>query len=484
MTYDSYNLGDWDDAEGRAERAHELYDRGHWADALHELDAAIDINPHNANWLFNKGLTLDTLERYQDAVEAYKLAQELDGDDPEIQNCLGIDYTRLGQYDLALHTFEQIQQAHPDFEPAYCNRIITYAELGQHDKAEEMFYLARQVKEDCPLCYYNIGNSLFSRQKYDRAIWCWLQTKHLDPAHPAIDYRIAQAHWAKGQPQEAKQHFLAELRRSPGDVEVLLDAGILMLEINELDAAREKFHRILEIDPRHAQAHHYLGEFHLHEGNLTQALEAFNQAVALEPNLAGVHYRLGECHLLLGQQDNAREHLLLELRCATNHPEVLLDLGCLLQQIGQTAEAMTCFERAIEADPSDPRPYHNLSLCYYQSGLLEQGADLSVKVLERDPQHLPALHNLAYIHLKLGYYDQAQEYALRAAHVAPNQPQWINLRRSIALRHACHRSLKPLRRLAGLVRTHLLRRQTPEKHAQEHLQIVVDTESTWDNSQL
>lgn len=51
----------------------------------------------------------------------------------------------------------------PEFEPSYCNRIITYAEMGQHDMAEQMFYLAQQIDEECPLCYYNIGNSLASR---------------------------------------------------------------------------------------------------------------------------------------------------------------------------------------------------------------------------------------------------------------------------------------------------------------------------------
>ena len=33
--------------------------------------------------------------------------------------------------------------------------------MGDHDKAELMFYLARQVKAECPLCLYNIANSLY-----------------------------------------------------------------------------------------------------------------------------------------------------------------------------------------------------------------------------------------------------------------------------------------------------------------------------------
>ena len=53
---------DWSDAEHRIENAHELYDHGHWQEALRELQAAIDINPSNSNWHFNKGYLAQTIE--------------------------------------------------------------------------------------------------------------------------------------------------------------------------------------------------------------------------------------------------------------------------------------------------------------------------------------------------------------------------------------------------------------------------------------
>jgi len=410
MTHDFAYFGDFSEAEYRAEQAREYYERGRWHDALRELEAAIEINPDNSNWLFNKGLTLDTLERHHEAVECYEKAFELNPADPETLNCLGVDYTRLGQYKLALQAFEELEREVTDYEPGYCNRIITYAEMGNHDKAEEMFYLARELKEHCPLCYFNMGNSLFSRHLYDRAIWCWQQTRNMDPNHPHINYRIAQGYWAKGEYQLARKHFLKELRLQPGDIDALLDTGILLLEMDELESAKEKFHRILELDSNQPQAYHYLGEILQHEGKLAQAAEHFKGALRLEQNMEGPNYRLGQCHLRLGQKANAREYLLNELKLSPSQPEVLLELGCMLEEVDAVTEAMSCFERVIEIQPEDPRGYHNLSLCYYLSGLLEQGIELSKKVLELEPFHGSALYNLCYAYLQKGDWKQADQY--------------------------------------------------------------------------
>ena len=105
--------------------------------------------------------------------------------------------------------------------------------MDLHEEAEHMFYLAQQINPECPICFYNIGNSLFTRQRYKKAIWCWQRTAQLEPTHPQINYRIAQAYWADGDNENAKEHFLQELRVNPGDTDVILDFGIFLLKIGE-----------------------------------------------------------------------------------------------------------------------------------------------------------------------------------------------------------------------------------------------------------
>ncbi|MCJ7675899.1 MAG: tetratricopeptide repeat protein, partial [Sedimentisphaerales bacterium] len=198
MFSEDVEFGYYDKAEDKAHRAFELYEDGKMPQALDELNTALEINPANSSWHFNKALTLDAMNRYDDAIAEYEIALQLCPEDMEILNSLAVDYTRTGLYDLAIETFEHIEQLDPEFEPSYCNRIIAYTEMGKHDLAEQMFYLAQQIKPDCALCYYNIGNSLFARREYKKAVGCWLRTGDLEPSHPQINYRIAQAYWSDG----------------------------------------------------------------------------------------------------------------------------------------------------------------------------------------------------------------------------------------------------------------------------------------------
>ena len=284
MVLEDMSFGSYGKAEHKARKAFELYENGKISQALSELETALEINPSNGSWHFNKALTLDTINRFDDAISEYEIALQLNPDDLEILNSLAIDYTRTGQYDVAIDIFEHIQELDPKFEPCYCNRIITYTETGQHDLAEQMFYLAQQINPNCALCYYNIGNSLFARGQYEKAIRCWQRTAKLEPNHPQINYRIAQAYWYKRDNARAREYFLAELRTNAGDVDVILDFGLFLLEVGDIESAKEKFNRILELVPDFAAALFYLGEIAFSNADY-EALQKDNM-------LTGPQYRL------------------------------------------------------------------------------------------------------------------------------------------------------------------------------------------------
>ena len=99
-------------------------------------------------FISTKALSLDSLGKFDEAIADYEAALALNPCDLEILNSLAVDYTRVGNYDLAIQTFEHIEGLDASFEPCYCNRIITYTEMGLHEQAEQMFYLAQQINPD------------------------------------------------------------------------------------------------------------------------------------------------------------------------------------------------------------------------------------------------------------------------------------------------------------------------------------------------
>ena len=428
--YDT-DFNSWNDAEKMALHAFELYEEGQMNLALAQLQQAIDINPSNSAWYFNAGLTLDALERFGEAIEAYHIALEVSPDDPEILNSLAVDYTRTANYDLALSTFEQIQNIDPSFEPAYCNRIITYTEMDLHDKAEEMFYLAQQINPDCPICFYNIGNCLFSRRNYKKAIWCWQRTALLEPTHPQINFRIAQAYWADGNKALARVHFLEELRNNPGDKDVLLDFGIFMLKCGEVDSATEKFNRIIELSPDFAPALFYLAEIALKNDDHTEAIHLFTRALKHDPDLPGPRFRLARMAMEAGREDDALDWLKVECELDVADKNILLAMGSMLMKLGETGYATDCFLQIVDEDDQNVEAFTMLGKCLAVQQEYHGACQFFEHAVSLGSADAQTHADLACIYVKLGQLALASKMISEAKAINPKNKEIKKLARVI-----------------------------------------------------
>jgi tetratricopeptide (TPR) repeat protein len=408
--YDEESGHEWDQAEKLAQEAYGLYEEGQMPQALEKLTQAIELGQENGGWFFNMGLVLDGMERYDQAITYFEKAMELMADDAEVMNCLGVDYTRTAQYDRAVAIFERIEQIDPQFEPAYCNRIITYTEMEQHEKAEQMFYLAQQIRTDCPLCFYNIGNSLFSRGSYERAIWCWEKTAELDPSHPQIHLRLAQAYWVCGKGKQARQEFLRELRNTPTDSDVLLDFGVFLLESGDIDAAREKFNRILEFDADFSAARFYLGEVHRLRGEMDAAIRQYYAVLTEDDQLIGPRYRLAELLQQQGQVPMALDLLREEYNLGVQDEEVLIAMGKMFLQMSDWTSATQCFLQTLDMERQEPRAFSGLGVALTLRGEGGAGLQCLEQALRLNDQDAVSLLSAAWICCRMKDWDAAAKY--------------------------------------------------------------------------
>lgn len=412
-------MSDWQEAERRIERAHDLYERGRWEEALVELKRAIEINPHMGAWYFNLGLTLDMMERHEEALEAYRQALAIDPHDIESLTAAGTDCNRLELYHEAIRYFERVEAIDSSYESSYCNRIVAYAELGEHDRAEEMFYVARQFKEKCPACLYNIGVSLYARGKYDRALWCWQQVLEIDADYPQVHARIADVYWAKGQHAEARRHLMEELRADPGNIDTLLDLGDLLIEMGNNGLAAEKFRQVLDLDPDNCEAHFQLGVLAQQEGDHRLALDRFKFVLRHDPQFVGAHLKIAQLY----HKARNRAETLYHANCELAQPEIddqtLLELGSLLIELGQLEAAKLAMRRVLKNAGTNADAHHGLAVACLLSGDLDTGIEECRQTLKLQPKHVLAMSNLAMAYLNRRDYARARYWLGEALDIAP-----------------------------------------------------------------
>jgi tetratricopeptide (TPR) repeat protein len=445
---------DWNDAERLVERAHELFEQRKWQEALDELVKATHINPYNGGWFFNIGLTLDELDRREEAVVAYQKALEFEPDDVQGLLRLGADLHELGRFEDALVAFERIEQIDCTFESAYCSRILTYTELGRHDRAEEMFYLARLYKDECPTCYYNMGCSLAARGLYDRAIFCWNKTLDAQGEaggpHPEVHLRIAEALWNKGELEQSRRHYVAGLRQDPGNIATLLDLSELLADMHRWDEAGEKIRRAIELSPDDPAAHFCQGRWLMRSGKDSAAIESLRRALQLDPTYPGAHARLGELYLRSGRTAAGREQLRAELLLRPQEPGLLKDLGNLLIDAEELRAATACLKRLTQVAPKQADAWLNLGVAPFLRRRYAEGVEACHQCLRVDAGNTRARFNLALAAAHCRDYDVALEHVRLGLKRTSHDPALRQLELRLRLGRIRHRFVGAILRMIRL----------------------------------
>lgn len=403
-------MSDWLDAEGHADRALEMFERGRWAEAEAELRKAIALNPDQAEWHYNLGLTLEAAGRDADALGCFERTASMMPDETEPVIAAANAALRLGRSGTALKWADRALKRDRSTEAAHAVRIEALVRLEQHEEAETAFYLAQQsLDEPSASCLAAVARALIERQQWDRAAWCLREALRLDPSIARLRSNLAFVLASQGHRQRAVQLYLRELREDPGSVDTLLDYGELLVEMGRLSEAAEKFRRVLELEPANVDAHERLGWIASRQGRHQQAHLEFELVLKLDPDFPNIRLSLAETMIERGMVEEARRTLRDELDLwfdAAPAPDLQLDpaerFAALLLRAGLAAEAARLLDR-MDAIKSDSGPLLRLlALARFQSGDVDGGGAAARRVLRFQPECVRSIHNLALAALDAG----------------------------------------------------------------------------------
>lgn len=447
-------MNEWHQAEFHAQRAHRFYEAGEWDKALAELRLALAFDPAQPDWHFGMGLTLEALHRFDEAAASFEQVLRLRDPDSDVLIHLAVSLIRADQCRRAIETLEKAAALEPDLEPAYCHRILAHALLGEHEKAEEAFYMARQLVDDCPLCLDHMAQSQAMRGNLDRAAWCWEQTLRLNPHHPSAHGNLARVHWQKNSPDRATQEFTLQLREDPGDIDSLLQYGVLLGQLSRHAEAGEKFRRVLELEPTNAQAHYHLGELALIGGHIDAAVAELEMADRLDPTLPGVQLALAQAAVRRQRHDAARTHLRSELDREGRTNSQSLEAARLLIELRQPQPALDVLNSLLGAPgeppmlpPLEPTQRAAALLCRGVANMLlgnvEHGIGDCRQSLRLAPDTVLTLENLALAYLSQGRLARARVMMRRASELNADD-NFIRQLRVRVLRARAHHAFRKL----------------------------------------
>lgn len=211
----------------------------------------------------------------------------------------------------------------------------------------------------------------------------------------AADRRVADAfaRHKRGEVQFAYGVYRQVLDEQPNHAAALHYLGLVAQQTGRSSEARELLQRSIEIDPADPRAHNHLGQVLFALDRRAEAVASFEQALALDPEHTDAMNNLAN---LIKTRDLDRAIALyrrvLELRPEASH--AAYNLANALQSDDQYGEAQLLFERAIQLDADNHLAHHNLGVLLEQQGRFDAAMTHYQAARRINPKHARSLARL------------------------------------------------------------------------------------------
>ncbi len=159
--------------------------------------------------------------------------------------------------------------------------------------------------------------------------------------------------------QRARESFRQNLEAAtlnPADASAHYNLGLIHQQRGELDAARERFERAVQIDEEEIDAHYQLGRIARQQKRLAEAIRHFEQVVFHDPGHAQheIWREVGATYIAAEQFEDARNALERFLERRPSDPEALYLMGRAHAGLGHRREAASSMQACIEAVKTAP----------------------------------------------------------------------------------------------------------------------------------
>lgn len=101
-----------------------------------------------ANIEYYRGNCLFLLERYEEALDAYRRSVELNSNDSDAYNNMGLTHMALNDPEAAIIAYENAVSVDPQYDKAWINLSSTLSELGRMEEAEKSFSKVSRLREN------------------------------------------------------------------------------------------------------------------------------------------------------------------------------------------------------------------------------------------------------------------------------------------------------------------------------------------------
>ncbi len=251
--------------------------------ALQTMDDMVASYPDQALAYIGRGLMLDSLNKYDDAVADYTKAIELDPEESNGYINRANTYSKQDKFEKALADYTKAIELDPTEPDTYSDRGSLYGENGYYDEALADFDKALEMNPESLIAHIYRGALYENTGELDKALEDYQQAVKINPQSADAHNSIGTIYNQQGKLDEALTEFNRAIALNPQFATAYSGRGTVYDAQGKYDEAIADFETAINLEPKYADAYYNLGITYKNQDQLDLAVDAFTRSIALDP---------------------------------------------------------------------------------------------------------------------------------------------------------------------------------------------------------
>jgi tetratricopeptide (TPR) repeat protein len=381
--------------------------KGDLEKALKDFDAALVVNPEYSDVFYNRGAVWRAKGDIEKALRDYDAALAINPEYAEALNNRGLVWRAKGDIEKALKDFDAALAINPEDAEILNNRGTVWSDKGDIEKALKDYDAALALNPEYAVALNNRGLVWSDKGDLEKALKDFDAALALNP-EDAMAFNNRGNVWSdKGDIEKALADYDAALALNPEDATALNNRGSVWSDKGDIEKALKDYNAALAINSEDSDALYNRGNLWRNKGDIEKALEDYNAALAINPEDFDVFYSRGNLWSNKGDLEKALEDYNAALAINPEDSEVLYNRGNVWSAKGNLEKALKNYDAALAINSGDAETLNNRGTVWCRKGDIEKALKDYNAALAINPEYAAALNNRGSVWHDKGEWDKA-----------------------------------------------------------------------------
>jgi serine/threonine protein kinase len=188
---------------------------GRFEEAIYAFNTVLEMDPLDVSAWNNKGTSLNGLGSFEEAIQCYDKALTIDPRNAYAWNNKGMSYNGLERFGEAVDCFDVALEIHPQYAEAWTNKGISFNRMGEPREAIRCHNKALRFDPQLATTWFNLADSFQLLDSFEEAVSCYEKALELEPNRPQVWFKKAQLEESLGWKRRAARSYKEFISLAP-----------------------------------------------------------------------------------------------------------------------------------------------------------------------------------------------------------------------------------------------------------------------------